>query len=371
MIPFMKASSLYIHVPFCNDKCDYCIFYSIKPTAKKVDFYLKRLREELITWHDSLREIDTLFIGGGTPTLLGKHGLHSLCEILKECVPLASIKEITLEANPETLTPEMLHLILSSPINRLSIGIQSFNKKMRTVLGRQGNLELLEDAIAVLNKNSFSNISFDFIYGIPEQKLEDLEKDIRRAINFGISHLSAYALSIEEASRLASTNNRVLLDDDSMAEMWHTIEAILSSHSNLRRYEISNYAAEGKECLHNTFFWQGRPYIGCGPAAVSTLCGKRFQNANDFETWAQGRGRTIVSISPEQQAREMLILGLRTLKGASLQELHNATDFDIETAISATLEELEEENLIERKQAMIVPTRRGLIFHDEIGARLI
>ncbi|MBF0252620.1 MAG: radical SAM family heme chaperone HemW [Candidatus Omnitrophica bacterium] len=360
------CSSLYVHVPFCGEKCDYCDFFSVSlPEQNLVINYSKGIEDELAKYSHLLGGIKTVFIGGGTPTILSISQLSRLLQALTNADSMP-ISEFTIEANPESLTIDKIKTLSSLGINRISFGIQSFNEKIRKTIGRKGTLSNLSDKIDTLLKYNISNINFDMIYGIPGQTIKDLEQDLLELKKYPIKHLSAYSLTIEEGTPLYSRIETNKIDPDMQADMWDYIGTFLSDNMNIHRYEISNHAVTGYECRHNLDFWQGSDYLGIGPAAVSRLGLTRFQNSRSTKNWLQENHIT-ETLSEESLHREILILGLRTMAGIDLSKL----SFNPFTLCQKELEALKAQGLIEYNNSTIFPTPKGLKFADTTASTLI
>ncbi len=307
----MVFDNLYIHVPFCRNKCDYCCFYSepaAEPAAQTA--YLKQLEEQLqnITLAQPL---ETLYIGGGTPTFLPPERLEQLFTMLRKYLPLNGTTEVSLECNPATITADNAVLIKDFA-NRISIGVQSFDQKKRAILGRQVSDREIYRAIELL---AGDNLNLDLIYAIPGQSLTDWQQELRLALQYNIQHLSCYSLTLEEGTALAK-RQEMTIDDDNSAAMWESISEIVAT-AGLERYEISNYARPKKCCRHNMNIWHGKAYLGLGPGAASFDGVKRWIEPASLTNWLQGGAPEEDIISVEARNREVLTMGLRTVDGWS------------------------------------------------------
>lgn len=310
----MFFENVYIHIPFCSRKCDYCSFFSVpNPGKNLVDAYLNRLEEDLADANLSI-PVKTIYLGGGTPSLLSCAQLERFYAMIRKYVPLLPSAEISMECNPETLSPEKGEIILDF-VNRLSIGVQSFNHKLRSKLGRQSKDSDIETALNSLRGRRIKEFNIDLIYGIPGQSLKEWEHDLETAAAHDISHISCYCLTIEEGTALATAfNGENLVDDETAAEMWSLTGAFLESR-NIRRYEISNYAKPGSECAHNINVWYGQPYLGLGPASTSFDGRDRWTQPSSLEKWLEGHAPEMDIIDPEYRMAEIFIIGLRTVEG--------------------------------------------------------
>ena len=271
---------LYVHIPFCVRKCGYCDFYSEAGRLHLVDAYLQALPAEAGQYRG--RGIDILYIGGGTPSILGAAGLKQMMGGLAACLDLSNLGEATIEANPDTAGSEFLGAALACGLNRLSIGVQSLNDDELTRSGRLHNAAQALAAIARARECGFEDISADIIVGLPGQTLPGLENTLGRLVNSGVTHISAYCLSIEQGSGFAAHPPPDLPDDDAQAGLFEFAARYLKDNG-FAHYEISNFARPGRECRHNLNYWRGGEYLGLGAGAASHLEGRRFRNAADLD----------------------------------------------------------------------------------------
>ena len=371
--------SLYIHVPFCASKCGYCAFYSLPlPEPADIDSYLGKLEQDFKRYYHLCGKLESVFIGGGTPTFLSAENLKKLFSMIHSHFNISVSAEISIECNPETLTSEKARIIADFA-NRVSLGIQSFNSGFRRILGRQGSVSTIEKAVTLLTKNGVGNIGCDLIYAIPGQTPEDWQSDLEKAVALPLKHVSAYSLTVEEGTRLAeemsklesrksklenknkpdtryqmpdvrrqTTEDRQPIRqaqgkpttrlhrkttpwqaDDYSLKMWNLAGTVLKKYG-FHRYEISNYAKRGFECRHNLEIWYGGKYLGFGPAASSFDGKKRWTNVSDLEKWLAGAGAEIDLIPPERRAREIFVMGLRTSQGWNKKYFHRKTGFKTE-----------------------------------------
>ncbi len=296
--------NVYCHVPFCRSKCGYCAFYS-EPDApdslrKK---YLDKLESDLARADWDGMEVETLYLGGGTPSILTVPELERLFGMLRR-LPLGTETEISMECNPETLDEEKIALIRTF-VTRLSCGVQSFEPRFRRTLGRDCSQEALDRALAGIVAARFSHFNIDLMYAIPGQSLADWGRELDCALACGADHFSCYALTPEEGTRLAGTT----VDDDLAADMYDL------AGMRLLRYEISNYASPGGECHHNLNVWCGGLLRGFGPAAASFEGGIRRIEPESLERWLQNVPPEIDEIPLEARFREILAVNLRTVRG--------------------------------------------------------
>lgn len=365
-------ASLYLHVPFCRGKCGYCVFYSLPAaTAAQRAAYLPRMEREFAEFAGRCGDLQSVFLGGGTPSVLEPAEITGLLRAVQSHFRLTPDCEITTEANPESLTSERIAALAGGGVNRVSLGVQSFQSVHRATLQRCGSLAPLPALLATLGRCGIRNFGADLIYAIPGQTLADWRADVRQACELGITHLSTYALTLEEGSRLTAAGVRPC-DDDLAVDMWHAT-AEEGAPFGLQRYEVSNLARPGHECRHNLEIWYGRTYLGCGPAASSYDGALRWTNPADFDAWLQApMRRSEDPLPPPARAAEVFAFGLRTVAGWDWAQFRERTGFDAREFCAAALCELRQDNLLEDTPAGIRPTNpRGLLFADRIAARIL
>ncbi|HNX90824.1 MAG TPA: radical SAM family heme chaperone HemW [Candidatus Omnitrophota bacterium] len=367
-----SVRSIYIHVPFCTDKCDYCAFYSV-PGAHNdtIWFYLGALEEELRKRTSALGQPNTIFIGGGNPLSLPDKEFDILLSMVVKYLTPGAKTEFTVEANPESISKIKTAILASHPVTRISMGVQSFDKNIRGILGRKGALTRLDKKFSGLVSAGIKELNIDLIYGIPGQTLAQWEEDLSKAAAMPITHLSAYNLTIEKLSPISKRIREHDINDIQSTKMWKMAEAILARKNGIKRYEISNYAKKGHECRHNLDFWHGCDYIGFGPAAVSSIGTNRSINPSDIKKWARGKNIRTEKLTPEQKAREILILGLRTVTGADMDDIAKTTGINIMSVCRKTLGKLSQNGLLRIKNERAIPTKRGLLLADTVAVELI
>jgi oxygen-independent coproporphyrinogen-3 oxidase len=362
--------NLYIHTPFCASKCGYCAFYSI-PGAKKAQRweYLKKLKSDLEVSSDSCGDLHSVYIGGGTPTALDADELEYLFDSLRNNFHFADKSEISIECNPETLNDEKAD-VLSSFVNRVSLGVQSFKPHLRKILQRQGSVDNLLFALDALRTRGIENLGADLIYAIPGQTLQDWRNDLREAADLGLKHISAYALTMEEGSRLAREGGLSCFDDKLSEEMWDMTREILKEYG-FARYEISNYSIDGCQCRHNMNVWHGEKYLGLGPAASSFDGEKRWTQPADLDLWLKNASSDFDILDELSRAREIFVMGLRTSGGwnwNSLETFFSAGEID---RLKKDCEKFLDESLMEMDSSSVKLSRKGLMLWDSIAAELI
>ena len=310
----MDYENIYIHIPFCKQKCDYCSFYSESaPSSALIAKFLDKLEYKLETL-DLTKPVQSIFMGGGTPSLLSPEELQRLHLMIKKHIPVNSDTEISIECNPETLSRERMEII-KPMANRISIGVQAFNNNNLNTLGRSSSLEYIEKALLVAKEFEFENLSIDLIYGIPGQTQEQWLANLEMAVNSGAKHISCYSLTIEEGSKLISKlDSFAPVADEEAAEMWVQTGKFLEQ-KGFSRYEVSNYAKPGAECRHNVNIWYGQNYLGLGPASASFDGKTRWTEPASLDDWLNDKDVEKDFIEPEYRLIEIFIIGLRTVEG--------------------------------------------------------
>lgn len=316
---------LYFHIPFCLSKCRYCDFCSFpRADAATVRAYADELCRRLIDKAALCRDhlVDTVYLGGGTPTLLPIESMTSILQTLRERYALSRDCEITCECNPATVTPDYLTALCSLGINRLSIGLQSIHDDELKMLGRAHSYGDFLTTYRDAREAGFENISVDLMYGLPDQTIERFSDSLNALCELSPEHVSAYGLKIEEGTPFYRIRNTLRLpDEDTEYAMYELLGTCLSSNG-YHKYEISNFAKDGRESRHNLRYWRGEEYLGFGPAAHSDFGGVRFGNARDLDGFLAGRDILSESTSPTPHERdeEYVMLRLRLADGISLSD---------------------------------------------------
>lgn len=312
----MTVTSLYIHVPFCFSKCDYCGFYSILPKESYfISRYLDHLEKSIDDWFnksESKKEIKSIFVGGGNPTMLGIKGIRRIMAILANHLDINEVEEITFETNPETMTEEIATLLGEFPQIRISMGIQRLQDDELELLGRNARIGSVIRALDIVF-NNITNVSADFILGVP--KCKSIGKDLLRLVgDYPFKHISAYFLTVEEGTVIQKKIDAGKLpdpDDIGPEEMFEVSEVL--RNEGFEHYEISNYAKPGYRCKHNMSYWQNADYIGFGPSAVSCIDNVRYSEIPCFEQWLNGIKPEKEILTELAQRNEYLMLHLRLL----------------------------------------------------------
>ena len=359
----------YIHIPFCRGKCGYCAFYSEAGAApQEIAAYLRRLENAVsaMTVDEPLR---TIYLGGGTPTLLDLPQLEKLFDIIfrfdrtDDC-------EISIEANPETLTREKLDLLKRRGVNRISCGVQSFDPHLRSVLGRQCGQTALERALELIGETGFPHWNIDLIYAIPGQTPKAWERDLRRAVEYGIDHLSCYNLTREEGARLSDL---APTSDDLAVEMWHLARKILAEFG-FERYEISNYARPGGQCRHNVSVWRGGRLLGLGPAAAGFDGRNRYTHPASLSQWLTGVAAETDELPRSRRLNEIFAVNLRTAAGWTpdwWQQVPQADAWSERLGAAMQLQQRFGAKYVSVTPDEIKLSERGLLFWNSIAESLL
>ena len=309
----MKLPALYIHIPFCAQKCAYCDFASWAGREAAWEAYFDMLENELDGWTSRVgNNFSTIFIGGGTPSLVDA---EHICRIVRK----VSASEISMEANPGTLTPEKLRAYRAAGVNRLSMGVQSFDDALLRKIGRIHSARQAIDAFRMAREAGFDNINLDLMYALPGQTVAAWRDTLETAAELSPEHISAYSLIIEEGTPIADWAQD--MDEDIVNEMQRLCTKFLAEHG-YGRYEISNYAKPGRECRHNICYWTRGDYIGVGCAAHSLFEGRRFCNTSDIDEYLSGmRCVEETVLTGTDVTEETVMLGLRMAKGIDIRAI--------------------------------------------------
>jgi len=370
--------SLYIHIPFCTRKCNYCDFFSVPATLQPVEQYISCLLKELdARAYDS--KIETVFIGGGTPTVLGESDLECLLQGLGKRIELSSVLEFTVEANPGTVSKAKLELLRKCGVNRLSIGVQSFQPKLLRQLGRIHSVDEAKDIVNASKEVGFVNVSLDLMFGIPGQTMDLWIEDLDTAMDIGIEHLSAYGLTYEEGTQMheeLKAGRLVPVSFEAERDMaLYTIRR--ARRSGLEHYEISNYAVPGRECRHNLVYWRNEGSLGIGASAVSYVDGTRSKNVSEVAAYmnliAEGGGAiaSTEKLDSEAHARETAVLAIRTRSGIDRSQFMEKTGFSIDGLFRTSVEEFVKRGVIRDDGERIALTDEGVLVADEVAIALV
>lgn len=320
-------AGIYIHIPFCKSRCKYCDFFSTTHLEKRAQYVAALLEEWRMRAHEVKEPIRTIYIGGGTPSTLAVDSLKLIVDSLLLNVE-SQEQEITMEVNPGDVTAEKAHAWRAIGINRLSIGIQSFDDKLLQLIGRRHTAEQARKAVAAAQAAGFDNISIDLMYALPSQTMEQWQKDVAEALQMGVQHISTYGLIYEEGTVLMTLLDHGVIeavDEDTEMQMYDYLVEQLAAN-NFEHYEVSNFALPNRQSRHNSSYWNNTPYIGLGAGAHSYDGQVRQWNISDLDTYiAQAMAHQLQPekevLSEEQRHTERVMLGLRTNSGIGIDEI--------------------------------------------------
>ena len=356
---------LYLHIPFCIKKCDYCDFLSGPSTRAGQEAYIYALLREMKAVSAlEKRPVDTVFIGGGTPSVPECDVMEMLLQGMQESFCFQKDAEITIEANPGTLTPKKLELYRKYGINRISIGLQSPKAEELKVLGRIHNYEQFQESYQMARAAGFSNINTDLMFAIPGQSYEGWMENLRTVAELGPEHISAYSLIIEDGTPF-SKRELDLPDEDTEYRMYEDTAKVLEEYG-YHQYEISNYARRGQECRHNEGYWQRKDYIGLGLGAASLIGNERFTNTTDMQEYLENSGITEQIrnnreiLTREDEMAEFMFLGLRMTEGVSKAEFQEYFGTAIEKIYGKVLEKYKHQGMLVEKEDRIFLSRPGI-----------
>ncbi|TGU75156.1 radical SAM family heme chaperone HemW [Geomonas terrae] len=381
----MRAG-LYVHFPFCLKKCLYCDFNSAAGTGEDAERYVELLLREMELRHAALPEAveaPTLYFGGGTPSLMAPEQVGRAIDAAARRFGLAADAEVTLEANPGTVTPERLAGYRAAGVNRLSLGVQSFDERLLQMLGR---VHTLKEAVSVFDearRAGFDNLSIDLMHSLPGQTLEEWRAALRRAIELAPEHISAYALSVEEGTpfeRLYDEGTLVLPGEEEAARMFETTSEMLQNGGYLH-YEISNFARPGRFSRHNLSYWSRQSYLGFGSGAHSFWntdgIGRRWSNAADAASYRDEVSASVLperdrlELTPDDAVAESFFLGLRVLTGLDLAPLKAAFDDELLAPRLAQVDELLRDGLLVAEGDTIRLADSSVIIANSIFSRFL
>lgn len=372
--------SLYFHIPFCTRKCDYCHFYVLPDQESLKDQLAEGFHLEWALLKPFLanKRISTLYFGGGTPSLFGPTRLRALLQLIRNTCPIHPLAEITLEANPENVTLELMQAYAEAGINRVSIGIQTLDPHLLTLLGRLHNPETALKAIEATDKAGIRNISIDLMYDLPKQTLEHWQTTLSGIQNLPIHHLSLYNLTIEPHTLFFKNQSQIkpLLPNEEASLAMYEMAVEHLEMMGLQRYEISAFARPGYESQHNTGYWIGRPFLGLGPSAFSYWDDRRFRNIAHLGKYCQSLKKGELprdfeeKLNLEAHRRELFVIHLRLRQGVDLANFeveHGCLD----PTTRETFHHLIDQGYLHLHDGHIRLTQKGILFYDTIAAELI
>lgn len=344
----MKKMCIYIHIPYCKKRCLYCSFFSSQPPQNNIEEYVNALKKEITAAKTDEYAITSIYFGGGTPSYIPGKYIKEILQTVRDNYKVQKTAEISLEANPETVTSEKAKIFKQSGINRVSMGLQTANDSILKTLGRSHTKIDFINAVDIVRKHGINNISADIMLGLPGQREKDIIETLNLLKNLQILHISAYGLKVEEGTELykkVNSKELSLPSDNEGAVFYDIVQAELEKRQ-IYRYEVSNFAAEGYQCRHNLSYWQRRDYLGFGVSAHSFFNGERFENISDIKGYIERGGlnckinKTV--ISPEEAEFEYIMLRLRLSEGINFNHYKKLFKEDFQKKYSNSIKKLKD-----------------------------
>ena len=371
-----KPTSAYVHIPFCTQICFYCDFSKVFIKNQPVDDYLIHLMREVDSYE--IGALRTLYIGGGTPTALSANQLDFLLKGLESRLDLSQLEELTIEANPGDLTPDKIAVLQESKVNRVSLGVQTFDDHMLKKIGRSHTAKDIYDNIKRLKLAGFDNISIDLIYALPGQTMDQVKDNVARALSLDIPHMSLYSLILENHTVFMNRMRRGKLhlpQEDTEAEMFDYIIAELE-RSGFEHYEISNFCKPGFESRHNLMYWDNAEYYGLGAGASGYVSGVRYRNHGPIRHYlkavTEGNARVHEEIlSQKEQMEEEMFLGLRKKSGVSIARFEEKFGLSFEQQYGSVVRDLQAQGLLVPDDKIVRMSKRGLFLGDTVAEKFI
>ncbi len=364
----MKNVGLYLHIPFCKSKCPYCDFYSMRADEETKSRYVTALSNRIATEISEKEcKADTLYIGGGTPSVLGA---ENLSKIVNSARPfLTENAEITVECNPFSLNDDFFKILSANGVNRISMGLQSANDNERRILGRLSNRETVKNAVLSAQHSGIENISLDIMLGVPKQTSASLHETLKFVLSLGVPHISSYILKLEEGTLFYKKQNELdLPSDDETADMYLQVKDELEK-GEIYQYEISNYSKKGFESRHNLKYWNCEEYLGLGPSAHSFLDGKRFYFDRDLDAFLSGEPP--IPDGTGGDFTEFAMLGLRLCEGISNKKVNEKFGFNIPNEIIEKSQIFIKNGLMNFDDETLKLTPNGFLLSNTILAEIL
>lgn len=366
----MKKVSLYIHIPFCESKCYYCDFLSFKKNNTAIKKYIDSVIVELSLYSEKLKDykIDTIFIGGGTPSCIEPIHIYNILKYIHEKFDTSELRETTIEVNPGSLDLEKVNLYKDAGIKRVSMGMQSFNGDILKSIGRIHGVNDFYSSYKLLIDAGINNINVDLILGLPGQKEKDITDDLKILADLNIKHVSYYGLILEDNTRMKKMyleNQITLPSEDLERKMYHGAVEFLKTKGYIH-YEISNFALSGYECKHNMSYWKIEPYIGIGLGSHSNIDHRRYWNEDDISKYNRKLDRELLPIDDEEfidlktEISEYAIMGLRLIEGINLMEFENRYKLKFKDLYNKVIDKHMKNGLLRENKNNIFLTKKGL-----------
>jgi oxygen-independent coproporphyrinogen-3 oxidase len=368
-----ETKAAYVHIPFCSHICYYCDFAKVLMTGQPVEAYI----DELLKEYDSygISSLQTLYIGGGTPSVLPADQLEKLLTHLTKNLDLEELEEFTVEANPSDLTDEVLTVLAQSPVNRISLGVQSFDDKLLKKIGRAHTEAQVYSSIERLRAAGFENITIDLIYGLPNQTMEMVERDVQKFLELDLPHVALYSLILEDHTVFMNRQRRGRLrlpSDDRNADMYEYIIETLTA-KGYSHYEVSNFGKIGYESKHNMTYWDNAEYYGVGAGASGYLEGIRYKNHGPVHHYLREENKRVNEevLTRKQRIEEEMFLGLRKKNGVSIERFHKKFGQTLEEVYGTIIEELAFQKMLFEADGRIQMTEKGFELGNEVFERFL
>lgn len=371
-----NSISAYIHIPFCEHICFYCDFNKVFIEGQPVDDYIESLIKEIRLTKAKFPSdnTETIYIGGGTPTSLSASQLDVLLKGVREELPFKDGDEFTVEANPGDLTLEKLKVLQNYGVNRVSMGVQSFNDRLLKKIGRKHSAKDVYDTMKIFEEANFDNISIDLIFALPNQTIEDFEDTLNQALSLDLPHYSMYSLILENKTMFYNWARQGRLHLPGIDVEGDMFELAIDKMTKAGRhqYEVSNFAKPGKESQHNLIYWNNEHYYGLGAGASGYLGNIRYKNHGPIQHYLKPLENdelptiTIEELSIENQMEEEMFLGLRKTEGVSIKKFEQKFNRSLDTVYGKTIQQLIEEKLIKKENDYVSLTSKGLILGNEV-----
>ncbi len=364
----MNNIGLYIHIPFCDGKCAYCSFFSKSGTTSEIDRYTDELINRIIEWSKIVkREVDTVYFGGGTPSLLGHERLIKILESIKKSFSVTNDAEITLEVNPTSTSELDFSALRRSGFNRLSIGLQSSDDRELRILGRRHSSDDAKNTVDRAKNGGFNNISLDVMLAIPEQTADTLDKTLEFCASCGVQHISSYILKVEQGTPFYNIKDKLnLFTEDEQADIYeHTVKKL--NELGYTQYEISNFSKPGFESRHNLHYWHDEEYLGIGPSAHSFIGNKRLYYDNSFESFYNNE----IKYEPDGGSKEeYIMLALRLSEGLIFEKYEQRYHERVSDNLIKAAKDLEKNGLCKISDKAVSLTVKGYLVSNSVIAYL-
>lgn len=361
-----RIEALYIHIPFCSYICNYCDFYKMIAKPQAQEKYIDYLIKEIELKKDLFKDIKTVYIGGGTPSTLPISSLNKLLKYLWNYLDYNKVSEFTIEANPIDINQALINIIKNNHVNRVSLGVQSFNDNKLKFLGRKHNAQIATNAINLLKTNGINNISCDLIYATPNDDFEVVKRDLETLVDLNIPHISAYSLILEEKTILYHRYKKgqfEMIDEDSEFDIYDNLQQYLANHG-YHQYEVSNYALPNMESKHNLVYWNNQHYLGIGAGASYYIDNVRYTNIKNLASYYQGIDEGKLNYSEEktlstfEQMQEELLMGFRKTLGISINQFQNKYHKDVFSVFPIINDLLNKDLLALKDNYIFIPKHR-------------